>query len=173
MLLYSNAEVLTFPSYINTDYILASVLNNVSVHNVVISYDIACKWSIHLLKRFSQNHPDLDIEKFQLSYLIPKFHLPGHGAACQAEYSFNFTKGVGRTHGETVEQEWAHINLAALSTREMGPGARHLALDDSWSWWNWKKVLGMGTVDFPFTSIMLTRKPQVVYFFKTYSRLFP
>jgi len=51
---------------------------------------------------------------------------------------------VGRTHGETVEQEWAYINLAALSTREMGPGARHTALDDSWGGWNWKKVLGLG-----------------------------
>ena len=121
------------------------MLKDVTVHNVVISYDIACKWSIHHLERFSQNHPDLDINKFKLCYLIPKFHLPGHGASCQSAYSFNFTKGVGRTHGETIEQEWAHINLAALSTREMGPGARHLALDDSWGWWNWRKVLGMGT----------------------------
>jgi len=43
-----------------------------------------------------------------------------------------------------VEQEWAYINLAALSTREMGPGARHSALDDSWGGWNWRKVLGLG-----------------------------
>lgn len=59
---------------------------------------------------------------------------------------------MGRTHGETVEQEWAYINLAALSTREMGPGARHTALDDSWGGWNWKKVLGMGaygTMSYP------------------------
>lgn len=26
----------------------------------------------------------------------------------------------------------------------MGPGARRMALDDCWSGWNWKKVLGMG-----------------------------
>ena len=77
-------------------------------------------------------------------YLIPKFHLPAHGAKCQTQYSFNYTHGVGRTHGETVEQEWAYINLAALSTREMGPGARHAALDDSWGGWNWKKILGLG-----------------------------
>ena len=52
---------------------------------------------------------------------------------------------MGRTHGETVEQEWAYINLAALSTREMGPGARHATLDDSWGGWNWRKILGFGT----------------------------
>ena len=134
------------PRYINTDYIIASVLKGVAVHDVVISYDIACKWSIHHLERFSLNHPDLDVNSYKFSYLVPKFHLPGHGTPCQTDYSFNFAKGVGRTHGETIEQEWAHINLAALSTREMGSGARHLTLDDSWSWWNWKKVLGMGMV---------------------------
>ena len=131
-------------SYINTDYILASVLKNVAVQHVVISYDIACKWSTHLPRRLDENHPDLDIKNLELSYYVPKFHLPGHGASCQTKYSFNYARGVGRTHGETVEQEWAHINLAALSTREMGPGARHLTLDDHWGGWNWKKILGMG-----------------------------
>ena len=130
--------------YINTDYIVASVLKGVAVHNVIISYDIACKWSIHHLERISNNHPDLNVEDLQFSYLVPKFHLPGHGTSCQTDYLFNYAKGVGRTHSETVEQGWANINLAALSTREMGPGARHLALDDAWSGWNWKKILGMG-----------------------------
>lgn len=133
-------------SYTNTDYILASVLKTVTVERVAISYDIACKWSIHLPKRFAVNHPGVNIKKLELSYFIPKFHLPGHGASCQTKYSFNYAKGVGRTHGETVEQEWAHINLAATSTREMGPGARHLALDDHWGGWNWKKILGMGNL---------------------------
>ena len=123
------------------------MLQNTVVRSVVISYDIACKWSIYHLERFSENYPDLNINDFQFSYLIPKFHLPGHGTPCQTEYSFNFSKGVGRTHGETIEQEWAHINLTALSTREMGPGARHLTLDDSWGWWNWRKILGMGMSD--------------------------
>jgi hypothetical protein len=120
------------------------VLKNVTVPNVVISYDIACKWSVHHLERTVKHHPDLDVGRFQISYLIPKFHLPGHGASCQTDYSFNYAKGAGRTHGETVEQGWSNSNLAALSTREMGPGARHLALDDNWSGWNWKKILNMG-----------------------------
>ena len=50
---------------------------------------------------------------------------------------------MGCTHGETVEQEWAYINLAALSTQEMGPGAWHSALNDSWGGWNWRKILGL------------------------------
>lgn len=122
------------------------MLKGIAVSNVTISYDIACKWSVYHLERISKYHPDLDVSRLQLSYLIPKFHLPGHGTSCQTDYSFNYAKGVGRTHGETVEQGWSSMNLAALSTREMGPGARHLALDDSWSGWNWKKILGMGNI---------------------------
>ena len=130
--------------YINTDYVVASVMKELAVHKVIISYDIACKWSIHHLERISDNHPDLNVDDLEISYLVPKFHLPAHGTSCQTDYSFNYAKGVGRTHGETVEQGWANVNLAALSTREMGPGARHLALDDIWSGWNWNKILGMG-----------------------------
>lgn len=134
--------------YINTDYVVASVLRSLAVRNVIISYDIACKWSIHHLQRIFDNHPDLDVKNLQLSYLIPKFHLPAHGASCQTVYSFNYAKGVGRTHGETVEHGWANTNLTALSTREMGAGARHLVLDDTWSGWNWGKILGMGKPGF-------------------------
>ena len=131
------------------------MLKGFAVHDVVISYDIACKWSIHHLQRIADNHSDLNVEDLEFSYLIPKFHLPAHGTSCQTSYSFNYAKGVGRTHGETVEQGWANINLAALSTREMGPGARHLALDDIWSSWNWRKTLGIGR-HFPRISLSST-----------------
>lgn len=156
--------------YINTDYILASVLKDTDIRDIAFSYDVNCKFSVHHPERTSLNHPDLNIENFHITYLIPKFHLPGHGPSCQTNYSFNFSKGVGRTHGETVEQEWAHINPAALSTREMGPGARHLTLDDSWSWWNWKKILGMGMTDVVRSSFANT-KTQVINFCRACSRL--
>ena len=130
--------------YINTDYVIASYLQRCQVQDIKISYDIACKWSINLSDRFEERHEDVDLAKVSITHLVPKFHLPAHGVKCQTKYSFNYTRGVGRTHGETVEQEWAYINLAALSTREMGPGTRHSALDDSWGGWNWRKVLGLG-----------------------------
>jgi hypothetical protein len=114
------------------------------VRNLKISYDIACQWSINLSPRFKITHKDVDLSEFSITHLVPKFHLPAHRPTCQVKYSFNYTHGVGRTHGETVEQEWAYINLAALATREMGPGARHAVLDDSWGGWNWKKILGLG-----------------------------
>jgi hypothetical protein len=93
---------------------------------------------------FKTFHEDLYLSQFTITHVVPKFHLPAHGPKCQTRYLFNYTSGVRWTHGKTVEQEWAYINLAALATREMGPGARHAALDDSWGGWNWKKVLGFG-----------------------------
>ena len=136
--------MLTHLRYINTDYIVAAYIRRCQVRDIKISYDIACKWSINLLTRFKTSHEDINLSRFSITHLVPKFHLPAHGSKCQVQYSFNYTHGVGRTHGETVEQEWSYINLAALSTREMGPGARHSALDDSWGGWNWRKVLGLG-----------------------------
>ncbi|EMD32303.1 hypothetical protein CERSUDRAFT_58774 [Gelatoporia subvermispora B] len=66
--------------------------------------------------------------------LIPKAHIEGHRPSCRTAYSFNLTPGVGRTHGESIEAEWAHSGGTTSSTREMGPAARHAALDDHWGW---------------------------------------
>lgn len=51
--------------------------------------------------------------------------------------------GVGMTHGEGVETIWSHSSSLAIWSRENGPAARHLILDDHWNGWNWKKVVGL------------------------------
>ncbi|KAG2126366.1 uncharacterized protein EDB93DRAFT_1097111, partial [Suillus bovinus] len=48
----------------------------------------------------------------------PKIH-----HTCQTQFSFNYSKGVGRTDGEALERGWANINQVATSTKEMGPGS--------------------------------------------------
>lgn len=78
-------------------------------------------------------------------FLVPKFHLPVHVKACNLGFSFNLMKGIDRTDGEAPERGWANINLAAQSTKEMGPGSRRDTLDDHFSDWNWKKIIKMGT----------------------------
>lgn len=119
-----------------------STLKHENVEDLKLSYDIACSWSIHVAERLDHYTVELrPSDGTVILFLIPKFHLPAHGESCQSKFSFNFNRFVGRTHGETVEQEWAHINGAALMTREMGPGARHAALDDHWGGWNWTKLL--------------------------------
>lgn len=47
------------------------------------------------------------------------------------------------THGEGVETIWAHSGSLATWSRENGPGARRLILDDHWSGWNWRKYVGL------------------------------
>ena len=81
-------------------------------------------------------------------FLVPKFHLPAHVEACNLQFSFNLTKGVGRTDGEAPERGWANINPAAQSTKEMGPGSRRDTLDDHFGDWNWKKMIKLGKVFF-------------------------
>ena len=133
--------------FANMDFPFVSTLQDEKVKIIKISYDIICRWCINLLQRINSYSPELraSIERFLLEFFIPKFHLPAHGPSCHTRYSFNYRPGVGRTHGENIESGWAHTNPAAVATREMGPGARHSALDSHWGGWNWKKIIGFGT----------------------------
>ncbi|KAJ7642541.1 hypothetical protein B0H17DRAFT_1148799 [Mycena rosella] len=49
--------------------------------------------------------------------------------------------GAGRTHGETVEQNWEFTNGAAASTKMMGVGARHATLEDLFGFHNWQRLV--------------------------------
>lgn len=81
-----------------------------------------------------------------VEYVIPKFHIAAHGSSCRSCYSLNFLRYMGRTDGENIERGWAWMNPASLSTREMGPGARHDTLDDQWSSWNFRIMTRIGWV---------------------------
>ena len=132
--------------YCSMDYVLLSTLINVAIASLVVSYDIACQWSINLQIRISQFPPAMQFNLADISFttVIPKFHILGHGKKCQSVWSLNFCHWIGRTDGEGVEREWSHINPVAMSTKVMGPGARHDTLDDHWGAWNWQKVVSMG-----------------------------
>ncbi|KAG6807043.1 hypothetical protein H0H92_009022, partial [Tricholoma furcatifolium] len=112
--------------YMNMDYLLLSSLKDTKIESVVISYDIA-----------SSSIKDI-------TFLVPKFHLPAHIEECNLSYSFNLTRGMGRTDGEAPERGWANINPIAQSTKEMGPGSRRDTIDDHFNDWNWKKKIQLG-----------------------------
>ena len=76
--------------------------------------------------------------------------LIGHGTPCQLTFNLAFMDGVGMTHGESVETIWSHSMSLATWSRENGPAARHLILDDHWAGWNWSKLVGLRK-NFPFT----------------------
>jgi hypothetical protein len=145
--LYSlQLHFLMFSRYLHTDYVLVQTLLATALLCLVISYDIACQWHKKFGERMKIFPPEEDLNRIQhIRYLVPKFHLPAHIEACNLAFSFNLTKGVGRTDGEAPERGWANINPAAQSTKEMGPGSRRDTLDDHFGDWNWKKIIKMGT----------------------------
>ncbi|PBL03031.1 hypothetical protein ARMGADRAFT_1021797 [Armillaria gallica] len=84
-----------------------------SLKHIGVSYDIACQWSKKLFERIAiypssmtpSQGPD------QMTFLVPKFHLPTHIPQCHAKYSFWKTLYMGQTDGKAPECEWdqAHI----------------------------------------------------------------
>lgn len=92
---------------------------------MVVLYDIACQWAVHIWERMTQllSHLQFDHSSKKIIFLIPKFHLPAHIEKCQTGYSFNLTLGVGQTDGEAPECGWSFIDPLSTSTKEMGPAS--------------------------------------------------
>lgn len=137
------------PRYVNIDYLFFTSLKGTEFVDLVVSYDIACQWSVNIWERMKKYdismHIDDDGHRFYV-FLVPKFHLPAHVGSCQTLFSFNFTKHVTRTDGEAPERGWSTFNPIATSTREMGPGSQRDTLDDHFGDVVWKKTYQMGTI---------------------------
>ena len=140
--------------FVNFDFALVNVLIgliNAGVRRVVISYDIACKYNIHFMERII--HPAFPLvtpqqlkalQNMEIVWLVPKFHLAAHIEGCADRFSFNWTKDVERTCGESVESNWASLNGLATSSREMGFGHQRDTLIDAMGDWNWRKAVNEG-----------------------------
>ncbi|KAF8879143.1 hypothetical protein BD779DRAFT_1612947 [Infundibulicybe gibba] len=161
--------------YVNMDYFFLSSVQFDSPDTLVVSYDIACQWSRNLFKRMSTYPHRLHIRQStkNITFAVPKFHLPAHREHCQITYSLNFLPRVGRTDGEAPERGWAALNPVASSTKEMGPGSRRDTLDDILGDYNWRKITSL------FASILRKAKEAVslreehVAAFKTFSAALP
>jgi hypothetical protein len=135
------------------DYILVAALTlRTNIRHILLSYDIACQWHKNFFSRLSNFPTSMtrDILDSNFTFAIPKFHLIAHGVKCQTRFSLNYIPGSARTDGEGIEREWAHINAAATSTREMTAGQRHEVLDDMWNFWNWVKLTKLGTSSYSY-----------------------
>ncbi|KAF6760814.1 hypothetical protein DFP72DRAFT_988118 [Ephemerocybe angulata] len=134
----------------NMDYILhwsLVVLALGLLRTFIISYDIACQWSINLMRRLKaiDDKSPLLNEKVKTRYVVPKFHLPAHIAPCQSKFAFMLTPGAGLGDGEAPERGWADTNPLGPSTREMGPGTRRDTLDSHFGDYNWRKITDLGS----------------------------
>ncbi|KAJ3531990.1 hypothetical protein NMY22_g7930 [Coprinellus aureogranulatus] len=135
--------------YSNMDYIFVNsfiLFGLALLRTFLISYDIACQWSIHLMARIATInlqvpilHPDSETR-----FVVPKFHLPAHIPACQTKYAYMFTPGAGLGDGEAPERGWAVTNPLGPSVREMGPGTRRDTLDFHFGFYNWVHITELG-----------------------------
>lgn len=118
---------------------------------LLLCYDIACQYGKNFWTRLTTLPSQLQfIKPPNLTFKVPKFHLPAHKVNCHGPFSLNYTMGVGRTDGEGVERNWSWLNDAAPSTSQMGPGARHDTLDDYMGFWNHKKTTEFGSFRFHY-----------------------
>ncbi|KAJ7839074.1 hypothetical protein B0H13DRAFT_1650401 [Mycena leptocephala] len=130
----------------NMDYIWASIMVQKDENlPKLMSYDIMCSWKVHLLERLKALPPSLRLRLILaiLSWAIPKMHIHAHTLLCQLLFSLNLILGSGQSECEGIERIWSGIGGVATSTREMGPGSRHDALDCHWSYWNWMKLVNI------------------------------
>jgi hypothetical protein len=67
------------------------------------------------------NNFQVNLDGKFITFLVPKFHLLAHVDKCQTAFSFNLTRGVGRTDGEAPERGWSDINPLSSQTKQMGP----------------------------------------------------
>ncbi|KAF7974572.1 hypothetical protein HWV62_11944 [Athelia sp. TMB] len=130
----------------NIDYIFLSAIFGFALMFIIASYDIACQclkgfWT--RLPRLPEHlHPNVRPEN--LLGKIPKFHYDAHIKKDHAQYSFNFTRGVGRVNGEGIERLWGWIKKGVGQTVEMGPGACRDILDDFFGYSNYRKMTDIG-----------------------------
>ncbi|KAF4588993.1 hypothetical protein EYR40_010549 [Pleurotus pulmonarius] len=129
--------------YCSIDYIVLSALLAFQLRLLVLSYDIACQWSKNLIKRSAEYPAEMqpDTSRTSIKCVVPRWHIEGHDQFCQTRFSFNYTRGVGKTCGEDIESTWSVSNQMTASIREMAPSARREALNDHWSGWNFRKLV--------------------------------
>ena len=128
------------------DYFLVKSLAKSALKMFIISYDIACQWSIHLLERIKKidvNCPLLSSD-CTIKFAVPKFHLPAHIPACRNKFAFMLTPGTGLGDGEAPERGWGEANPLGPATCEMGPGTWRDTLDFNFSDYNWRKIIKLG-----------------------------
>ena len=128
------------------DYLVASTLTACSDTLVICAYDIGCQYKINFRERMSKMPPrlKLDFQQLRMTIGLPVWHGGIPEEACRSRNSLKYQDGVGRTDGEGTERIWSRLNPASYSTKEMGEGARHDALEDKVDSLNFGKNVGQG-----------------------------
>lgn len=143
--------------YRYVDVAFASVikaLKDSGIERMVISYDIACKFSSNFQQRvlFPQQ-PLLDLSDFEevdIVWVVNQWHLAGHQESCADEFGLRYKENVGRFSGEAVETPWAQLDKLQYYLRVMTWGNRRDAITEAINHWNWSKTMRIGMVHLLF-----------------------
>ncbi|KAJ7053995.1 hypothetical protein C8F01DRAFT_1260213 [Mycena amicta] len=134
--------------YANMDYILLHALGDARVKQLLLSYDIACQWRIHLRERVLKIADEAgllpDLSNFDIRFGLPVWHAAAHEVNCQEAMSLSHLHGVGRTDGEGIERTWAILNPISFATKEMGEGNRLDSIEDKVDHVCFEKNVGQG-----------------------------
>ena len=127
------------------DFIFACAIRGLALALLIISYDIACQWFVHLFRRMEQWPTYLGINPSIVTRaVIPKLHIRSHIEKNHAQHCLNWMEGGAQCDCEGPERIWAGHNALGNSTKSQGPWTRHDNLDVHFAFWNWLKYIGMG-----------------------------
>ncbi|KAK7027459.1 hypothetical protein VNI00_015204 [Paramarasmius palmivorus] len=127
------------------DWIFGKALRDfLGLLQLLVIYDIACQWFIHLLERVANDWPSSLRFNLLTTPGIGKLHEPGHRQEDHEQFSLNFIPGAGKTDGESCERVWGEHNNLGNATKTMGPGSREDNIDSKAGGWNWEKYVAMG-----------------------------
>ncbi|KAF8907702.1 hypothetical protein CPB84DRAFT_1744604 [Gymnopilus junonius] len=152
--------------FANTDAALAHALRQIlcvesfewneqtikAILDILISYDVSCAYSIHILERFLKTAQLSDVSDViqAARWLIPLVHVQNHKDDCMYCFSSAYTPNAGHFHGETAEHFWPTGNQLGGQTHQMNAGHCHDTLIDHFGDWNYKKSVNLRTFDIKF-----------------------
>jgi hypothetical protein len=127
----------------NVDWALLEAVRSTSVspsQGVMLMYDIACQYYIHLKDRIGTKLPlGLEVDR-----AIGSFHVHAHKEACFFRYGAAFIPGTGVCAGEILESLWSNLNTITPATRTATLAHRAELIDDHAADSNHKKSLAIG-----------------------------
>lgn len=126
----------------NVDYAFLQALRTTHVdadQGVMIIYDIACQYMVHLTERIGQHlDPNLKIDSG-----IGLFHVHAHKDECLFRFATSYIPGAAVTAGEILESMWSTLNSISPTVRTATLAHRAEVLDDHCCDANHKKGLGI------------------------------
>ena len=126
----------------NVDYAFLKSIENIELQpdqGLLIIYDIACQYWVHLQRRIGDKLPQgLIIDK-----AIGMFHVHGHKDDCFFRFAPSFIPGAAITSGEILEALWSVLNKISPSVCTASLAHRAEVLDDHACDSNHKKALNM------------------------------